>query len=555
MKTYLYKVYDQNDNFIKTWTDVTSNFEVSEEINTVGGEVRVTLGRKIDQLGEDSDLVINNKVKIYVSDKDLIDGDLIFQGYISAYTPYYDEDGDVEVVLYGFGYDLNDQLLDLGDPVQQDLYHTDVAFGTTGFNYTNLAQTFTPDHDVYLQSITLWVRTTNDGSGGTRWPMDIYVSQGNPNGLPPLGGGSVLTFKETFIDSVSWNQVTVYFDEAILLSSGTQYYFEVIGGGLGSSYINEYAQASDSNDFNGQLYGQVDPGTYTLVTDYNLRFSINGGTTLVFDSADPSDMLRTILDVYQIIGAGQISYTAQSLESTGTTTSYDFTTMTIYECIKKCLELAPPDWYFYINQGDNLLEFHKRSATTHHSFVFGKHIEDLRPEKTNRDSINTVYFTGKDNFYKKYVHGSPTRIKALNYVDKRVSQETTADTIANNILQIQSAPDIRLFIALTDDNVSALNGYDIETISIGQNATFRGFGDSTTSLWDVAVWDQSYWDFKLSEMETLVLQIVRLERQPGKIKIFMSTIPPDVSKRVEDINRRLLQEQTFDNPDVPDNIE
>ena len=67
-----------------------------------------------------------------------------------------------------------------------------------------------------------------------------------------------------------------------------------------------------------------------------------GSTTVPYLSKDPSDILREVLDNYQSQG-GRLTYDS-SIETTGTEVSYTFKSTTIYDALKKCLELAPAGW-------------------------------------------------------------------------------------------------------------------------------------------------------------------------------------------------------------------
>lgn len=51
-KTYLYKVYDPDGNYIETWADVIDEPEFTEEINTLGSSMTIELARNSDSLGQ-----------------------------------------------------------------------------------------------------------------------------------------------------------------------------------------------------------------------------------------------------------------------------------------------------------------------------------------------------------------------------------------------------------------------------------------------------------------------------------------------------------------------
>jgi hypothetical protein len=47
-RTYQYKVFDKDGNYLRSWEDVTSDFEYGQDINTAGSVIKVKLGRSID---------------------------------------------------------------------------------------------------------------------------------------------------------------------------------------------------------------------------------------------------------------------------------------------------------------------------------------------------------------------------------------------------------------------------------------------------------------------------------------------------------------------------
>lgn len=548
MKTYLYKVYTSAGVYIKTWNDVISDMEFPEEINSAGSEITLELARDITALGEDSDIMIDNQVKVYVVDDELPAGQLVYHGYILEYLPSYGADDNLGVTLSSFGLDLNENMLDMGDPVVQNQFYVNQDVGHNSFN-TNIAQSLTPDHDVYVQSIRLWVKTVASSAGivGRRLVV-VSLIQGNPSGALPEA--SSLAGASLYVDSLDvWSEVDFVFDEPVLLSAATQYYFEIFSESTGSSPVT-YLQASDRGSYaDGNMFIALSGFTYgnSSVANYDLRFAINGGTTLVSNQVDISDMLRTGLDIYNSQG-GAITYDGSSIDDTGIVKTFEFTGLTMLEFVKKCLELAPPGWYFYIDQATNLLHFHASTSTIDHTLVLGENIASIKPQKTKRNVVNTIYFIG-DGIYKKYVRGTGAT-RAIRYVDRRVDDESVADQIANTILQARGGAEARVTVELFDNNGSGL-GYDIESITVGENVVFRGIGNSSSSLWDIALWDDSYWDFKMSEMETFLLQIARIDRKPGSATLKLSSLPQDVNKRIEEITSKIVQDQTVDLASAP----
>ena len=242
------------------------------------------------------------------------------------------------------------------------------------------------------------------------------------------------------------------------------------------------------------------------------------------------------------------------------TVSYTFNVNTVLEGVNKCVELAPVNWYWYINQGTNVLEFKEKSDTPDHTFSFEKDIIDAKFEKRIEDIANVVYFTGGDtgggvNFYKKYtIDGSIAKYgyKAIKYSDGRVTLTSTADTIANNILATKSEPELRVTLEILDNNNDMNMGYDIESIQVGDVIAVRNITQQVgLSTWDTGRFDEGYWDFNIYNLSSLQMQIQKLEYKQDSVVISASTIPLDVNKRIEDINRNLETLQTANNPTTP----
>lgn len=319
-----------------------------------------------------------------------------------------------------------------------------------------------------------------------------------------------------------------------------------------------YVIKNTAGGYGSGLMATYNGSTWTTVSGSDLYFktqTTSGLTTIAYLSQDPGAILRDIMDKY-IAQGGNLSYDTSTIELTGTTVSYTFNTNTTLEGLKKCLELAPANWYFYIDQANNMVHFHQKSGAVQRTFVLGKDIVSLSPKKTIENMVNVVYFTGGGTpaLFLKFQNATSIGlygIKAIKYVDQRVTTAGTAETIAENLLEQHNAPEMQLEFEIIDNNVDSTSGYDIEVITLGEVMAIRNTGGTNSSLWDNAMWDADYWDFNIRDLATALLQITRLDRKPGSIKIFCSTTPPDVNKRIEDINRNLEASQTVNNPTAP----
>ena len=224
-KRYYYKVYtaqnqptywdvaqwdvDQWDSnpgkLIGVWAnDVISDPSFRTVINGGAGELVVDLARKYDNYGEGNDVSLGNKVELWVADNEATNGQRVYTGYISQYTPVIDGDKEyVEVTLMGYVTEMSYRIIKDGsnnttvtlsgmDPVamiQQVISYYQLDGGT---NLSFNSQTMTPTgaSDIYwLKANTM--KEAIDGITtllpyGYNWWVDpstndVYVKQTDLN--------------------------------------------------------------------------------------------------------------------------------------------------------------------------------------------------------------------------------------------------------------------------------------------------------------------------------------------------------------------------------------
>lgn len=113
-KSFYYKIYDADSGlFIKIWSDeIISLPKFKSLINAGSGELTIELTRKFDDFGEGVDVKLNNRVEVYIIDRDNPDGLLLFQGFISGYKPIVSHGEElVEVTIWGFNNELARMIL------------------------------------------------------------------------------------------------------------------------------------------------------------------------------------------------------------------------------------------------------------------------------------------------------------------------------------------------------------------------------------------------------------------------------------------------------------
>lgn len=311
------------------------------------------------------------------------------------------------------------------------------------------------------------------------------------------------------------------------------------------------------------LDGQKEYVEITLLHDITQFSQIiyraaDGSTTISEASKDPSQIFRDVLDRYAADG-GRITYTSSSIDNTNTTVTYDFSAYSIKDAVDKAIELSPDNWYWRVDP-DNVFHLHTSNfAAADHTFYIGKHINYMETWRRGEDIVNRVYFVGggSPSLYRVYSNNgsiSSYGIHATTYVDQRVELSGTADYIANRILNEKKDPEIRTTLTIVDNNgLDAAKGYDIESVKVGQTLRIFGLkaGSKTVSLWDIMQWDVDVWDQTIAAAATDILQIQSVSYEPNKIQIEASSRLPIISKRIEDVNRNLVQSQTDDTPSSP----
>jgi hypothetical protein len=134
MKRYKYDVYENDGDYITTWNDVVSEPAFSASVNGGLGEMKVMLARNADDFGESDDVNFRNQVIVRCFDIDSHDGVVIFNGWISGYTPVLKEDQEyLEITIMGYVQELSRvELLDNGSGINDS-----PTGGNTRLIYTN----------------------------------------------------------------------------------------------------------------------------------------------------------------------------------------------------------------------------------------------------------------------------------------------------------------------------------------------------------------------------------------------------------------------------------
>lgn len=450
-KLYEYKIYDPDTgDFLGRWDDVITEFGYSQEINSAGPAIDIDLARSADSIirgfnplitdddetittdtpddiaaelnttnavGPGTTVDLNLDVKIYVFKEDSmdIDGQLVFTGYISKYITNYGPQETTRVTLFPYGADLDHYVLEDNSGNTRVPYYSEdpsniLKDALDRFNDDGGIPTYDAGTPGDTEVITNLITNPSMETNATGWVVDLGI------GSRSSGGGA---FGDYYYYSQNMGGSSISYTTPNLVN-GQQYTF--------SCYLKKTSGSVDwSGSHNAGSIWSESPAvttswqrfskTFTATANTPLEISIGvvgsdnqvqvdammltTGPTLhdYFDgsSTDTDDV------TYDWTGTAHgssstkttvISTVGESIEDTATETTYTFNVNTIMEVIKKCLELAPTDWYWYYDVATNFVHFHPKGTEPDHKFVLGKHIKELNLEKYIEDLTNVIYFTG-----------------------------------------------------------------------------------------------------------------------------------------------------------------
>ena len=318
-------------------------------------------------------------------------------------------------------------------------------------------------------------------------------------------------------------------------------------------YIDSYDQDYDAGTMTVHL---ISYGVFLDTTIYES----GSNTTITHTSVDLAVILKAALDNHVSQG-GLITYTASTIPTTGITVTYTFNTATVLDVIKKCLEIAGDDFYWYIDMTTNYLYFKQYDFTTvSHHLKFGRSILSVRTKKGLHTAANAVFFTGGDtgggtNLFKKYTSAANKALQgglpiAVRKQDERVTTTATADAIANPILEVGADYSVNDDLTIAGDMYSA-DGYPIDTISLGQTIAITNASGRDVPRWDSAVWDVDRWDYGLADIGSRLNAVRYLEYSPDRLRIIRGRLRNNPGGITRENGEDIKKIYTKDNPVAP----
>lgn len=553
---YRYLVY-QNNAFIAELKNVVSEFKYTQAINTAGAQIEIEIGNKFDDVGADliteniidesgnfvvdesgnnvlgssvyefNDIPIGlgNRIKVYREDNDNPNGVVVFDGLISSWQGSH-LNNTIKIKVVSWGVQLANYIVGAGNTGQavaqgiSDIEYEARLRSTSKFPVADntLAQTFVLATDTIISSVQVRCRVSSPTVLGL-----LRLVGGTPS-----APGVVYSTVGVIIENLVAEYVEFIFSSPLELLAGT-YHWEIENYGYDELMPVLYISANSAGGYaSGELF---DDGVGTGDDATFIVNSSGGETSTTYDQSDPGNIIRNIIG--RLAGQGStITFDDDSVELTGTSVTYGFILATALEGIQKAKELAPSHWYFYLDVANNYLHFHPRGEEADHIFKLGTHVHDMEFGFSLEEVKNTVYLTGGDTggSVNLFLTDENAESKAqygqwLERVsDNRITLEDTGQKIINGILNENANLTFKSRIMIPSKI------YDIESIVLGQMAGFSNFNNL---------------------IDDLVLQITSIERTVYMAVLSLDSIPPRVSQTIEDTRKRLLNQETVDNPTAP----
>ena len=558
-----YKVYSRSGTYLGELPNVSSKFAFSQDMNSAGSSIQIVCGKYIDNettvdpllteaedviqtendldllatatnvivaLGNSPDEVMfknSNRIKVWMYNKWYPNGKLMFSGQVNKVSfQYGGGDSSVAMLVYSDGLDL-DNFIARGYPFAYTTDQSQTAQDTwdyiiqypVGGGWHRTGQTFRTGGAVTnIGAISLLLN----------WSATVTVRvYDGPN-------GNMLGQTTQVVSNAVPTVVQFEFPQLIPVSPSTDYFFDIsVAEGQtivvqynstsvyanGTRYISDYAGGSGGGSFT------PDTGDLYFITKSGLPT-----TTATYTSDDPvTDMMAGILTDYNNRG-GLI--TEGDFVAAGLSITYTFVVATIFDALKKILELSPTGYYSYIDLGLATLDIKQISSTADFTVVRGKDVNQLTIAMSIEQVKNYLLLSGGEvspgvNLYRDYQNSVSTTnygIRTVPKSDNRITLDATADAIGDSFIDENSEETQETSVTVLGEVM------DITLLTPGVTIGFRNFG---------------------SFVDDMVLQVVRRSFTPEAVTLTLGRLPITQSAQVQNLQRQLILEQTVNNPSNP----
>lgn len=554
MKTYEYKVYTGNT-YKGLLNNVVSEFGYSQTINTIGTELSIDIaigfgdvGAEVDAdtlVTENGDFIVTevgnniatrleyvfnnaplemaNRIKVVEFSDRNPSGIQVFDGIITKWNANFDQDV-IQISAFNYGYQLGQYVItESGDLNIDQPEYDDEDTLTAGIGKEAgdaFMQTFDIAIETDIRGVYIYAKKS---IANAICFVNAVIYEGTPDSL-----GSLLAGGTQYINSTSFAKFQYDFGETVTLPAGT-YTLALFSQAGGGSYDNPIIAINSTDPYaNGAWYKN-----YVEQTGYDLAFGVTNSTNSVlypFSGIDSGNGVRQAMLIYNNQG-GLVSYSTDTVETTGVSMYYDFNIATVKEIIDKALSVSPASYFYYVDPSDNTLYFKDRAITPDHIFKRGYELTSIALERTIDEMQNTVFFSGGDSGSGENLLVLSQNVASVtNYgkwtaqlSDNRVTVQTTAEKFAQATLDANSEPKYRLVVEVNDSK------YDTSTISLGDMIKITNNGNL---------------------LDEILLQVVEKTIKPYSVVLKLGSIQPRTTSTIERLSQQLALQEKENNPEV-----
>ncbi len=233
-----------------------------------------------------------------------------------------------------------------------------------------------------------------------------------------------------------------------------------------------------------------------------------------FGPADPADMLKKIIDMATKQNpAFDLYYTAESIRYTGRPVEYTFRDQQIRACFDKVRNLCPSGWHYYI-EPDGLVNLRGPEHVVTYRLRLGVEIMNFSVDRSIRNLKNFVEVKGRQDEDESEPdgHGSIKYItfdqesidkygKRMLFIrDSNITDPDTAELIGDGRLEEYNREEQRATCFIPDEKSiqyvsGALRGANIEAFRPGDYVIiFDPVAGPQNTYWDQMLWDTDAWD-------------------------------------------------------------
>lgn len=570
-KQFSYKVYSSTGQYITTWTDVSGDPSFETVINGGFVELVVKLARNTQNFGEGRDVAFGNELRLYCFDNDQPAGVKIFCGYCSRYEPINDGFHDtLEVHFLGYHQILQNYMYENArGETYLNINNVDPAMMCKSVLDNAIAQDSSPVSYILSQTLQMTgiVSSYQFNQNTASESMDAilalcpagwywYVDANKNFNLHPRSTQAQHTFtlgKEIFYldaDKRIENVINRIYFTGGNMGGGVLQNVQFNGVGLSDATIK--------ND--GSLYPLKVPTTITVtitsaqINLIGLGSGPNIGDTMTGLQSGATGVILNIISAppYTTFVLGNVRGTFSNGEPVAGSGGGGTT-------VVLAGENGVPDQFSWAdtqgNSGNNIV-----IDNTDQQLSFGVSINFAAQFLHGYADTFTIPIAYAPDPTQPILYRKYERQGSIQAYGVRMTRETNSnifdpdamDLVANGLLDNLQDPEIRCVIRVSDNDLDQVNGYDIESIVIGDTCQIRNYQDvAGNSDWDLFFWDVDFWDFNISNLTETLMQIVDIKYESSYVELTISSKIPNISKDIENIGTKLINTIVADNTSSP----